>query len=248
MMTEQTISAQIKNWLLLFAGRITEHQEYLTALDEATGDGDHGVNMHRAVTILSQRLLELDLEVTYRTPDALLRIIGITLMNHIGGAAGPLYAAFFLNAADAARSFSEESLKLSEQPVNVYRPSILNQLTTIFARGLHGIQQRGLVEGGEKTMADTLQPVMLSLEKSLAENVDIYQAMDLARSAAKKGMEQTILLRATKGKASYLGTRSVGHQDPGATSIYLLIETAAETFGGLERQYIPLELPADTVV
>ena len=238
-MTNQTISAQIKEWLLLFADRITEYQDYLTALDETIGDGDHGVNMQRTVTILSQRLLEIDLDTMYRDPDALLRIIGITMINHIGGAAGPLYAAFFLNAADAAKSFRGQRPKA---PENVYASSlVLYQLTTLFAQGLKGIQQRGMVKGGEKTMVDTLLPVMHSLKESRANRADIQQAMRSARAAALEGMQQTIPLKATKGRASYLGIRSIGHQDPGATSIYLLIETATEVFGHIERQPISLE-------
>lgn len=238
-MTDQITSIQVKSWLLLFADRTTEYHEYLTALDTATGDGDHGVSMNRAVTILHQRLTEMNLDTEERTPDALLRIIGIILINHIGGAAGPLYGAFFLNAAEAAKSFEQKNRDADNLPVNVYTPSVLSQLTTIFAQGLHGIQQRGMVEGGEKTMADTLIPTVHSLQKSTAENADIHAAMVEVRAAAKTGMQQTASLRATKGRATYLGARSIGHQDPGATSIYLLIETAAETFGHLERQQMP---------
>lgn len=227
-MTDASNSAQIKNWLTLFADRVQEHQAYLTTLDEAIGDADHGDNLQRATDILRQRFALLKPDVTSRSPDELLRLIGITLLNHTGGAAGPLYGAFFFHAAHAAKQAPAHAL---DQPT-------ARQLSTVaswFAAGLYGIQSRGMVTGGEKTMADALLPAVQSLQHSTQAQVGMQEAMEHARTAAYAGMQQTAALKATKGRASYLGARTIGHQDPGATSIYLLIETAAEVFGNLDR-------------
>lgn len=222
-MSDESKSKQIEKWLLLFADRVQEHSAYLTELDAAIGDADHGENLLHATNILRQKLVGRESALAQRTPEELLRLIGITLLNHIGGAAGPLYGSLFFHAANAAKQ-SNHSAALQ-----------LADVTAWFSNGLTGIQTRGMVTGGEKTMADTLLPVVQSLQQSVQTNGDIQSALAQARDAAHAGMSQTTALRATKGRASYHGARTIGHQDPGATSMYLLIETAAEVFGALER-------------
>lgn len=241
MMSEQITSIQVKNWLLLFADRVAEYQTYLTELDAKLGDADHGINLQNATDILRQRLAEIDLNLAKRSPEALLRLSGIMLINHIGGAAGPLYGAFFLSAAKSITHATDTDKKggMAASPTNRSVSPLLIELTSLFAHGLKGIQQRGRVKGGEKTMADALIPAVQSMQDSMLAGLPIHDAMNAARAIARQGMEQTTEQKALKGHASYLGTRSIGHQDPGATSIYLLIETAAEVFGGLEQNPLP---------
>lgn len=233
-MTDPSISTQIEKWLLLFADRVQEYEAYLNALDEAIGDADHGANLLRATHILRQHFAQLESGTERRSTEQLLRLVGITLLNHIGGAAGPLYGALFLHAADAAK-------KMTTRSNGVASPLQVAELTTWFRSGLSGIQSRGMVQGGEKTLADTLLPAVHSLQQSALANIAMPEAMLQARAAAYTGMRQTNALKATKGRASYHGARTIGHQDPGATSIYLLIETAAEVFGNLDRSQEPID-------
>jgi phosphoenolpyruvate---glycerone phosphotransferase subunit DhaL len=145
-----------------------------------------------------------------------LRTVAMTLISSVGGAAGPLYGAFFLRAAKEAAGHSVITLA---------------ELAQIFAGGLEGVQQRGKAQVGEKTMIDALHPAVAALNAAAATQATLATALAAAKAAAEHGMLQTIDLVATKGRASYLGPRSVGHQDPGATSAYYLIETAVRTLG-----------------
>lgn len=215
-MPREVTLAQMQRWLLLYADRIDEEKDQLTALDAAIGDADHGVNMQNGMEKMRQRMEEIgecaDISVFLRT-------IAMTLISSIGGAAGPLYGVFFLRAAKEATP--GETISLEE-------------LSRMFQVGLESIQQRGDAKLGDKTMVDALAPAVAALESATAAGRTVTEALDEARRAAEAGMLATIEMEAQKGRASYLGPRSIGHQDPGATSAYLLIEAAAAMLGHSE--------------
>jgi dihydroxyacetone kinase-like protein len=214
-MGERLSLAQFEQWLLLYAARIEEQEAYLTELDAAIGDADHGVNMQRGMTQVRKRLAADD--EAPADVGKFLRSIAMTLISSVGGAAGPLYGAFFLRAA---------------ADVNGNQEIELAQLAVMFRDGLEGIKQRGKAQLNDKTMIDTLEPAVRALEDAAStEDATLADALAAARRAAENGMRHTIALEAQKGRASYLGERSIGHQDPGATSSYYLIECAAEAFG-----------------
>jgi len=220
-MSQKVTLAQLRSWLLLYADRIDEKEAYLTELDAAIGDADHGINMRSGMTKLRQRLLELNQADATDSGDgmnvsAFLRTVAMTLIRSVGGAAGPLYGSFFLNASrDGYRKATID----------------LDELTHIFRSGLDGVIQRGKAQPGDKTMIDALEPAVVAMETAATAGADVAEAMSAARDAAEAGMAHTVGLEARKGRASYLGPRSIGHQDPGATSSYMLIEAAAETLG-----------------
>jgi dihydroxyacetone kinase-like protein len=144
----------------------------------------------------------------------LLRTVAITLISNIGGAAGPLYGAFFLRAAKDASGGAAVDL---------------SQLAQMFCSGLEGVQQRGKAQLEEKTMIDAMHPAVSALNAAAQKGANIEEALAAALHAAEAGMVHTIDIEATKGRASYLGSRSIGHQDPGATSTYFLFKTAFTT-------------------
>jgi phosphoenolpyruvate---glycerone phosphotransferase subunit DhaL len=217
--TEEITLEDVRQWLLAYAEHIFVDEAYLTELDAAIGDGDHGANMVRGMRKVRDWLEKEGSS----SPDigALLRTVAMMLISTIGGAAGPLYGAFFLRAAKDA---------MGSQVLT------LTQMAALFASGLEGIQQRGKAVVGEKTMIDTLHPGVVALAERAAAGATLYDALHAARQAAEAGMVHTIELEATKGRASYLGPRSVGHQDPGATSAYYLFETAARITENVERR------------
>ena len=202
-MTEFTAD-QARLWIA-GAGDLVERQAIrLTELDTAIGDGDHGTNMLRGFSAVRRKL-----EVTV-TGDlgSLFRLVGMTLISAVGGAAGPLYGGFFLEMAKvtAGKAFLGK-----------------DEISAALAAGLNDIKRRGKAEVGDKTMVDSLSPAVAALE-SVKELCAAFRA---AADAAKTGAEATIPLQARKGRASYLGERSIGHQDPGATSSWLLFEALA---------------------
>ena len=202
-MTEFTAD-QARLWIA-GAGDLVERQAIrLTELDTAIGDGDHGTNMLRSFTAVRTKL-----EVT-ATEDfgSLFRLVGMTLISAVGGAAGPLYGGFFLEMAKvtAGKAFLGK-----------------DEISAALAAGLNDIKRRGKAGVGDKTMVDSLSPAVAALE-SVKELCAAFRA---AADAAKTGAEATIPLQARKGRASYLGERSIGHQDPGATSSWLLFEALA---------------------
>jgi len=217
-MSQAITPAQLQEWLLLYADRIHEQESLLTELDAAIGDADHGINMQRGMTKVRQRLTEMN----GNEPGiaALLRSVAMTLISSVGGAAGPLYGAFFLRAA---------------KDVNGNQVLSLVELATMFRSGLDGIQQRGKAKLDDKTMVDALQPAVVALEDAATSGKSVLKALNSARQAAEAGMKHTSELEAKKGRASYMGPRSIGHQDPGATSLYFLIETAALTLGHIQN-------------
>lgn len=209
-MAQEITTKQLRNWLLTYATRIIENEAHLTKLDTAIGDADHGVNMRRGMDKLLQRLQEKEQSEEI---SAFLRSVAMTLISGVGGAAGPLYGTFFLRAATSPTNGSSIDLA---------------QLTQMFRYGLDGLQQRGKAQADDKTMIDTIQPAVEALEAAVAAHQSAAVALAAARQAAHLGMKHTIEIEARKGRASYLGPHSIGHQDPGATSAYFLFETAAE--------------------
>ncbi|UGT55569.1 dihydroxyacetone kinase subunit DhaL [Nocardia asteroides] len=195
-------------WLRAFAALIDEHTDELTALDAAIGDADHGSNMQRGTAAV---VAALD-DDPPAGAGAVLKHAGMTLIRSVGGASGPLYGTFFLRAATAA---GEGEL---DGPT----------FAAAFRAGLDGVVARGKAESGDKTMFDALAPAADALDERLAAGADLATALDAAATAAAAGRDATIPLVARKGRASYLGERSAGHQDPGATSATLLVRAAGQ--------------------
>jgi phosphoenolpyruvate---glycerone phosphotransferase subunit DhaL len=199
------------NWVKAVAGVIGENSAYLTQLDAAIGDADHGANMERGFKAVMNKMPEIsdkDIGTMFKT-------IGMTLISTVGGAGGPLYGTFFLQAG--MKTAGKMELDLADW-------------MDALEAALNGVIMRGKAELGDKTMVDALTPAVASLKQSLSENQPINKALELSAEAAQKGMEGTVPLVARKGRASYLGERSAGHQDPGATSSYLILKTAADTW------------------
>jgi dihydroxyacetone kinase-like protein len=196
----------LTDWLERFRAAVVENQAYLTELDSAIGDADHGSNMARGMTAVIDKAGEP------ATVDALFRTVGMTLVSTVGGASGPLYGTFFLRFGTTAGAV--ESL---DGPA----------LSAALHAGLAGVLQRGNAEVGDKTMVDALTPALAALDASLESGADLAAATRTAADAAAKGRDDTEPLVARKGRASYLGERSAGHLDPGATSTALLFETLA---------------------
>jgi phosphoenolpyruvate---glycerone phosphotransferase subunit DhaL len=197
---------QIRDWIRRYAEVIAEHRVELVQLDTAIGDGDHGTNMDRG---MKKALEKLDGQEGADI-GALLKTVAMALISSVGGAAGPLYGTLFLQMGTATAG--KEELDLAGW-------------TTAVEAGVKGVQSRGKAEPGDKTMIDALLPALAALQ---AADGDVGEALRQAADAAEEGMKATIPLEARKGRASYLGPRSVGHQDPGATSSYLLMRTAAD--------------------
>jgi dihydroxyacetone kinase-like protein len=200
---------QVLEWIRRYAAAIAEHKELLTELDAALGDGDHGINMDRGMSEVAAKLSSL----ADRDIGAILNGVGMTLLSKVGGAAGPLYGTFFIR-------FSKECSGKLELTGDEFLAGL--------AGGLLGIQQRGSARPGEKTMVDALAPAVSAMRSALAARSDLPAALRAASDAAEAGAVATIAMQATKGRASYLGPRSIGAQDPGAASARLLVSTAAE--------------------
>ncbi len=198
----------LSRWIIEFARLIAEQRDFLSELDSPIGDADPGVNMDRGMSAVVAAL--------ERTPQssaaALLKHAGMTLQSTAGGASGPLYGTLFLRMASAAGGVS-----------SLDAPAFAKALRA----GLEGVVARGKAELGDKTMVDALAPAVDALERELASGRPLGAALRAAASAAKGGRDATIPMLARKGRASYLGERSVGHQDPGATAVALLITAAA---------------------
>ena len=201
---------QVYGWIRAFAAAIAENKDYLTELDSAIGDADHGINMNRGMQAVLAKLEgggQADV-------GALLKTVGMTLVSTVGGASGPLYGTLFLQMGSSAAGKPH----LSEE-----------DWTDAVAAGVSGVQRRGKAELGDKTMIDALVPAVEALRSSLADGSTAGEALNRSAEAAREGMIATIPLVARKGRASYLGQRSADHQDPGATSSWLLLRTAADT-------------------
>jgi dihydroxyacetone kinase-like protein len=201
--------AGLRRWLTVFAGSIAAQKDVLTDLDAQIGDADHGANMHRGMQAV---LAEIDTG-EYADPAALLKQVGMTLVRSVGGASGPLYGTLFLRMATA----SDGSLDAAG-------------FAKSLRAGLEGVVARGKAEADDKTMYDALAPALDALDAKLASGASLGDALRAASTAADAGRDATVPLQARKGRASYLGERSVGHQDPGATSAALLVAAAADAF------------------
>jgi dihydroxyacetone kinase-like protein len=194
------------------AAAMEEHRRYLTKLDSEIGDGDHGNNMHRGFQAALERLDGADPS----TPADVLKTVSMALVSKVGGAAGPLYGTAFLRASTALQGRDEIS---AEDAVEALEAA------------LGGIKQRGKAEAGDKTIVDALEPAV-EAAKGAASDGSVAQVFRAAADAAEEGAEATVPLTARKGRASYLGDRAQGHQDPGATSTYYLLDAAARALKG----------------
>jgi dihydroxyacetone kinase-like protein len=201
MLTKPQIIAWIKNT----AEVLRQNKDYLTGLDSAIGDADHGINMDRGF----QRVLQKMPEWEGSDIGGILKSVGMVLISSVGGASGPLYGTFYMRAGMAVAD---------QQELNG------DALLKMFSSGVEGLRQRGRPELGDKTMYDALSPAIEALGSSLGNGEETAVALEKAVEAAEAGMQATIPMQARKGRASYLGERSIGHQDPGATSAYLLIK------------------------
>lgn len=197
-------AACVRRWLGEVATRLEAERDFLTQLDAAIGDADHGVNMHRGFTAVMARIAEPEAA----TPGQLLKETGRTFVSTVGGAAGPLYGTAFLQAGEVLGDHQSFGPRL---------------LLDALRASLEGVQRVGAAAVGDKTMVDALTPALGAFELELRMGGSLETAASGAREAAAEGMRGTIPLQARKGRASYLGPRSVGHQDPGATSTALII-------------------------
>ena len=205
--------AQLTAWIREYARLIGENAGHLTDLDAAVGDADHGINMERGMTAVVAALDE--------SPPAdaagLAKLVGMTLVRSVGGASGPLYGTFFLRMATSLGPRDEVDAAGFAEALRA---------------GVAGVVQRGHAEPGDKTMYDALAPAVDALDGELASGAKLPAALAGAAAAASRGRDATTPMIARKGRASYLGERSAGHQDPGATSAAMLIAAAASVCDG----------------
>ena len=201
-------AAYIEAWLRLCAELFAQHKDALTDLDAKIGDADHGANMARGFTAIPSKL---DVLID-KSIGSLFRTSAMTLISQVGGASGPLYGTFFLQASRPA----DGKTTLSH-----------TELCQCFDAGLSGVVNLGKAVLGDKTMVDALTPALAALHPTNADSLE--DAAVRAATAARTAAEATIPLIAKKGRASYLGERSIGHKDPGAASTALLIEALAQT-------------------
>jgi dihydroxyacetone kinase-like protein len=209
-MSENVTTAVFEQWVRGFADLIAANREHLTELDAAIGDADHGSNMDRG---MKAAVAALD-ESRPPTAGALLTKVGMTLVSTVGGASGPLFGTFFMRMGG--------SLGATAETVSA------GDVAAALRAGLGGIVDRGKAAPGDKTMYDALAPAVEALEAALTDQATLATGLKAARDAAAAGRDATTPMLARKGRASYLGERSVGHQDPGAASVALLLEAAAE--------------------
>lgn len=204
-------SGALERWIRAFADAVSDNEELLTQLDSAIGDADHGSNMARGMKAV---VAKMD-AAPVAAPAALFKQTGMTLVSTVGGASGPLYGTLFLRMGQSAGD--------AEQ---LDGPAFAAALRA----GLDGVVARGKAAVGDKTMLDALVPAVDALDAALqAAPDDLAGALRAGADAAAAGRDATTPLQARKGRASYLGERSVGHQDPGATSTALLLAAAAAT-------------------
>ena len=208
-MSETVSQAGVGRWLTAFARAVAASREQLTQLDAAIGDADHGVNMDRGMQAVVAKLGAAEAG----DAGAVLKLAAMTLISTVGGAAGPLYGTFFLEMAKAVG------------PAASVTPA---EWAAALDAGVRGVRARGKAEPGDKTMVDTLEPATRAFGEAVADGQELRSALGRAAEAAERGMKATTPLVARKGRASYLGERSAGHQDPGATSSWMLLRAAAQ--------------------
>jgi dihydroxyacetone kinase-like protein len=200
-------------WLQDVAQTIAENRDYLVQLDSPIGDADHGANMDRGFRAIMGKMGEIsdkDIGTIFKTA-------AMTLIATVGGASGPLYGTFFLQAGTKTTGKMEITIE---------------EWAVVLEAALAGIVMRGKAEVNQKTMVDALTPAVQALKQAIADGKTQAEALELSAEAARQGMLATIPMLALKGRASYLGERSIGHQDPGATSSYLILNSAAKVWNG----------------
>ncbi|NEQ25323.1 MAG: dihydroxyacetone kinase subunit L [Microcoleus sp. SIO2G3] len=201
---------QIIQWLKAIALVLEQNKDYLTDLDAAIGDADHGINMNRGFQkVVSQLPTVADKDI-----GSILKTVSMTLISTVGGASGPLYGTMFLRASTAVAGKSE----LTDE-----------DMVALLQAAVDGVIQRGKANLGDKTMLDALSPAADTFKQAVANGASTQEALQQAVTTAEQGMNNTIGLVAKKGRASYLGDRSSGHLDPGATSTYLILKTLLDT-------------------
>jgi dihydroxyacetone kinase-like protein len=204
---------QVVAFVRAFAGVVAENKAYLTELDSAIGDADHGINMDRGMQAV---LGKLDGQAAGDI-GAMFKTVGMTLVSTVGGAGGPLYGTLFLQLGTATAG------KAELEPAD---------WAAALEAAVNGVVARGKAELEDKTMIDALVPARDAFAQAVGSGASFGDALRASADAAERGRDATIPLVARKGRASYLGERSAGHQDPGATSSALLLRTAADTWGG----------------
>lgn len=203
---------QVVDWLMRCGEVFTQQRDFLTRLDTEIGDSDHGLNMNRGFNKVVEKLPSVaDKDIGF-----ILKNTGMTLLSSVGGASGPLFGTFFIRAAQSTNA--KQSLGLAE-------------LHQMMQEGVEGVVMRGKAEPGDKTMCDVWWPVVESLGQSAEQQLSMAEALQRASERAEQAVESTITMQARKGRASYLGERSIGHQDPGATSVMLMMKTLAVVAG-----------------
>jgi dihydroxyacetone kinase-like protein len=204
-------SPEVRKWLDALQQVYAASRERLTELDSAIGDADHGSNMDRGFSAVKAEL------AAHPSSDigSILQKVATVLIRSVGGAAGPLYGTFFLRAGAACTGKTEMGAA---------------DVVAMFQAGIEGVQQRGKAVAGDKTMLDALLPALSAMRKAFEDGGSLAAILDEGAAAAESGMLATIPMQARKGRASYLGARSIGHQDPGATSSYLLVQAAADAW------------------
>ena len=209
-MDETVTSTALEEWVRRFAQLIAENRDYLTELDAAIGDADHGSNMDRG---MKAAVAAID-ESAPATAGALFTKVGMTLVSTVGGASGPLFGTLFLRMGGSLGDAETHSAA---------------DVAAALRAGLVGTVDRGKAGPGDKTMYDALAPAVDALDTAVSEGAPLAAGLKAARDAAAAGRDATTPMLARKGRASYLGERSVGHQDPGATTVALLLEAATES-------------------
>ena len=191
---------------------IIANKDFLTELDREIGDSDHGINMARGFTAVLEKVDKDSSDI-----GATLKKAGMTLLSTVGGASGPLYGTAYMEAGKILAGKSELTTE---------------DMKAVFSAAIAGIQKRGKAVRGEKTMLDAIIPASEEYSAKISEGKNIVEALDSACEAARNGIEYTKTIVATKGRASYLGERSIGHQDPGATSATLMLEAVRDFLRG----------------
>ena len=208
-MADSVDTSALLAWVREFARLVSAEKDRLTELDSAIGDADHGANLDRGLTAVTSAL-EAESPID---PAAILKTVATTLIRTVGGASGPLYGTFFLRASGALGGGDDAAFAAA------------------LRAGLDGVAARGKAVPGDKTMLDALGPACDALEGALADGQSLAEGLHAAAKGAARGRDATVPMVARKGRASYLGERSAGHQDPGATSAALLVEAAATALG-----------------
>lgn len=202
---------EVLSWIKAYSQVIVENKDYLTDLDSAIGDADHGANMHRGFQAVLAKLPAVE----DKDIGTIIKTVGMTLLSTVGGAGGPLYGTFFIQAGTKLQGKMELTL---------------TDWAAALEAGTIGVVNIGKASVGDKTMVDALTPAVQALNGTAGQDLSMSEALKKSAKAAEEGMRDTIPLVARKGRASYLGERSAGHQDPGATSSFLLLDTAANVW------------------